>query len=109
MNRIQNAANVAANIAANDETDVCPSCNKPENIVCKCGHCGHEYEFDESESGGWSIVFLWLFVGFVSTFLIFSFCSWVIHLDDKGFDRTFIQYIGDNLVYFWKRIILKLI
>ena len=104
---MQSAAAVTASNA--NEDDVCPSCNKPEDIVCKCRHCGHEYELDESdETNGW-VILAWTLAVIAFAVLVAMFCSWTLKIDDKGFDRTFVQYVGDQLVYFWKKIILRLI
>lgn len=44
----------------------CPECGKPEKIVCKCGHCGHEYKDEECLNPlglvAVVILLLWLFV-----------------------------------------------
>lgn len=100
---MQSAAAVAASNA--NEDDVYPSCNKPEDIVYKCRHCGHEYELDESdETNGW-VTLAWMLAVIAFAVLVAMFFSWTFKIDDKGFDRTFVQYIGDQLTYFWKKII----
>lgn len=104
---IQNATAIAAK--KQKEAEVCPSCNKPEDIVCKCSHCGHEYNLDEEtqESGeGFLAVVL---ITILIAVLLILFSSWTSKLDEKGFDRTFVQYLGDRLTYFWENIVLKLI
>lgn len=104
---IQNATAIAAR--KHKEDDVCPSCDKPEDIICKCRHCGHEYNLDdEAEVSGWSILF-WVLVVVAFVVLLTTFMQWTLKIDDKGFDRTYVQYLGDQLTYFWEKIVLNLI
>lgn len=85
----------------------CPGCGKDEDTVLVCRNCGHEYVDEESPSG-WSIFFL--IVGIVlGIALLMIFLNWLFHIDtDEKFDRTFIQYLGDCLKYFWEKIVKRL-
>lgn len=88
--------------------ETCPSCNKPEDTVLVCNHCGHKY-IDEESASGWTIFWFITIVVFVVLFLL-TFMSWAFEAthNDK-YDKTFWQYLVDGAKHLWKRIFTKLI
>jgi len=65
------------------EPDLCPKCEKPENVIRVCKHCGYEYPV---EKGYWYDLPLMIFIIIVcmiaATWILFTIFTWL--LDDAG-------------------------
>lgn len=59
------------------EDERCPNCDREENIIEVCGHCGHKYEEEEFEGSVFGVVAKILLVVIVFCWLLITLTIWV--------------------------------
>lgn len=70
--------------------DKCPKCNKDENIIEVCAHCGYEYKEEPTRWYDWVVPLLVVVVG------IWALCTvivWIIDSTEYGDKRSLWEII----------------